>query len=806
MTDNTLPPARLTISGTAGTFTAPINPSELSSSLDISYAESKPGDKLPVGIGRIGNETLTFSLVLDDTGALPAVDGRPDEGIAQPVALLKRILGLTPGSEDDSGGARVQVTWAASTWPCQVSNMAVDYTLFAPSGLPLRAKLQLTFAMCRGQPVPAPAPPPEAEEEEEDPFANLQNPFEDDTSADEPLDDLQNLFGDDESETQGDDADASGSGDDGENNAGLPLKIQIKSGGGDVWKRHALQSLRIHHAVNAIPSAVLEFIDGDIDAGTLPSSDGEHFKPGATIEIKAGYGDAEPRTLFKGLVIKHAVRMEGAGNPRLVIECRHKAVRMTIGRKNANYLAQTDDAIIQALVSAASLTAEVDTTTVTHDELVQHYCSNWDFMLARAEANGLLVIVGDKLVVKAPVAEGEAALTVRYGEDLIEFEAEIDARTQYTAAQAVAWDPKTQQAVLGEEAAPAGPAGQGDLTSATLADVIKLGPMLVRSGAPLAKEALTAWAKALQLKAGLARVRGRMRVQGNAALVPGALVQLEKMGKRFSGKVYASGVRHELVDGDWTTDVEFGLSPEWFVERADVRAPAAAGLLPAIEGLQIGTVLKLDGDPANEHRIQVSVPVLQAEKAGVWARLMQFHGSKGIGSFFVPEIGDEVVLGYFGNDPSHPVVLGSLYSSTRPPPYELAATNDTKAIVTRCKSKIEFDEANKVITVTTPGANKIVISDTDKSILLQDQNDNKLTLGPAGITLDSPKDIQLTAKGRIVLDATGAASIASKADVKLEAAINLACEAKCAFSAKGLTAELAASANAVVKGAMVLIN
>ena len=50
------------------------------------------------------------------------------------------------------------------------------------------------------------------------------------------------------------------------------------------------------------------------------------------------------------------------------------------------------------------------------------------------------------------------------------------------------------------------------------------------------------------------------------------------------------------------------------------------------------------------------------------------------------------------------------------------------------------------ITIVTPGKNKIVISDDAKSILLQDQNDNKVELKPAGIALDSPKDITINAK------------------------------------------------------------
>jgi uncharacterized protein involved in type VI secretion and phage assembly len=237
-----------------------------------------------------------------------------------------------------------------------------------------------------------------------------------------------------------------------------------------------------------------------------------------------------------------------------------------------------------------------------------------------------------------------------------------------------------------------------------------------------------------------------------------------------------------------------------------VVAPPASGLLPGIEGLHIGVVKKLDEDPEGQNKVQVSVPVLQAETEGVWARLANFYASEGIGAFFVPEIGDEVLLGYLNNDPSHPVVLGSLYSSKRKPPYDLTADNFTKAIVTKSELKLEFDDEKKIITVITPSNNKIVISDDDKKIVMQDQNDNKVELSPDGIVLDSPKDISITAKGKISIDAVGEIAVSSKADVKIEG-LNIDNNANVGFVAKGsASAELSASGQTTVKGAMVMIN
>lgn len=86
--------------------------------------------------------------------------------------------------------------------------------------------------------------------------------------------------------------------------------------------------------------------------------------------------------------------------------------------------------------------------------------------------------------------------------------------------------------------------------------------------------------------------------------------------------------------------------------------------------------------------------------------------------------------------------------------------------------------------MTTPGNNKVVLSDTHESILLQDQNGNKVVLAPGGITLESPKDIRVTAKGSITLDAVGPLSLSSKADVQVQG-LNVALEAQVGFAAKG---------------------
>lgn len=568
----------------------------------------------------------------------------------------------------------------------------------------------------------------------------------------------------------------------------------------------AVVSVTVRRAFNRIPWAEIVIRDGDMPTGTFACGDSADFAPGSVVTISAGFGNDEAQ-IFSGVVIRHGVRIEGQNDSRLVIECRDAAVKMTIGRNNANFIDSTDSDVLSTLIDAHGLTAKVDTTAGSYGEMVQFHSTDWDFLLARAEFNGMLVDVEDGTVnVQAPQAGGAVAFGVTWGLDLYEFDADIDARLQYQSVQATAWDPAAQAIVQGDAAAPAPFNAQGNLDSATLADVIGLPVMPLRTATTQSPQMLTSWAKGVQTRAELARIRGHLRCMGTALARPGVLVQVSGVGQRFSGAVYVTAVEHALVGGFWHTDVEFGLDPAWHPLQHDVVAPPASGLLPGIGGLQIGVVLKLDGDPLNAQRIQISLPVTQAQTQGVWARLIQGYASNGFGAFFLPEVGDEVIVGFLNDDPCHPVVIGSVYSANHVPPYAIEAANDTKAIVTRARHVIAFDEKNKTVTITTPGQNKVVLDDTAQSILVQDQHNNSVKLSEAGIACDSPYDITLTAQGSIRMSANMSIELTAQADVKA-AGLNVQCEAQVGFTGKGgATAELSAAGQTTVQGAMVMIN
>lgn len=583
------------------------------------------------------------------------------------------------------------------------------------------------------------------------------------------------------------------------------IKYIISSKGKEIAGKIPVLSIRSRAALNRIPQMEIILGDGDMPNKEFPVSSSADFVPGAPIEVALGYGD-ETDTVFEGIVVKHGLSISGVGGSRLVLECRDKAVAMTVGRKNANFIDKKDSDIISAILGKYSnLTSDVAATTHQYKEVVQYYSTDWDFLVSRAEINGRVVHVSaGKVTVKDPEVSGDADLLVTYGDDLIQFEASVDALSQFESVGGVAWNPKTQ-GIVSQTAAPKALNQQGNLDSATLAKVIGLKSYRLQTPVPLESDVIKSWTAGQQVRSGLSRIRGRMSFLGSAKAKLGSLIELQGVGDRFNGTVYVTGVTHTVRDGNWTTEVEFGTPAAWFAESHELQAPPASGLLPGIQGLHLGVVKKLDADPAGEYRVQISIPLLEVETDGVWARLAKFYANDGTGAFFVPEIGDEVLLGYLNNDPSNPVILGSLYSSKHKPAYELTAENYKKALLTKAKLKLEFDDEKKVITLLTPGNNTIVINDDEKSIELKDETGNKVTLDAEGILLSSPKDIVLDAKGKITLKAVDVLSISSTADVKVKG-MNVTTEADMGFTAKGVTAEVSASAQTTVKGAMVQIN
>ncbi len=212
-------------------------------------------------------------------------------------------------------------------------------------------------------------------------------------------------------------------------------------------------------------------------------------------------------------------------------------------------------------------------------------------------------------------------------------------------------------------------------------------------------------------------------------------------------------------------------------------------------------------DPEKLGRIRVRFFWQESSFMSPWIRSVNPYSANGRGFYFIPEIGDEVLVEFEGGDAEKPYVVGSLYHGKNKPHTAWPNNNNNfKGIVTRSNLRIEFDEDKKITTIDTPGGNKIVVSDDEQSILLSDQNMNKVELSPDGIVLNSPKDINISSDAKVIIKATSGIEMSSVADVNVSG-LNINQTADVAFSAKGnASATVDGGASTTVKGGVIMIN
>jgi phage protein D len=131
-----------------------------------------------------------------------------------------------------------------------------------------------------------------------------------------------------------------------------------------------------------------------------------------------------------------------------------------------------DSDVWTKLIGDAGLTADAASTTVQHKELVQYNCSDWDFIVARAEMNGMIVLNMDaSLKIMKPTATGAPVTTAKYPSNIFEFDADMDARTQHKQVKAITWN-AADQATIEETSSEPSLLLNGDVSGTDLANAV----------------------------------------------------------------------------------------------------------------------------------------------------------------------------------------------------------------------------------------------------------------------------------------------------------------------------------------------
>jgi len=127
-------------------------------------------------------------------------------------------------------------------------------------------------------------------------------------------------------------------------------------------------------------------------------------------------------------------------------------------------------------------------------------------------------------------------------------------------------------------------------------------------------------------------------------------------------------------------------------------------------------VVKSVKDPDQMGRVQISLPWLGGQNDNTWAPVATFMSGGGRGSWFMPEVGDEVLVAFDRGDVAFPFVIGFLWNGKDQPPVD-GISASVRRLRTVSGHQIDFDDIDgeEKITITTKGGHKILMDDTPGS-------------------------------------------------------------------------------------------
>lgn len=514
-----------------------------------------------------------------------------------------------------------------------------------------------------------------------------------------------------------------------------------------------LKEASINFELNKIPSAKFTFISSQqttdkketSPVDSLSRKDGD--KP-TEIEVKISIKNS-PVTIFKGIV-KSLDKQNDNSQIITKIECKDIGFRLALPTEiKEDNKAKFEDKL-------KKYTSELNLTLSTNlsgqpwgSEIITHNSSTvrWDYLVGFLDSIGMMTALRNGNFTGIDILNKgiNALYAAENGINIFSFTGKKNPEKLKSSVTLEVWDIETQaiKKIKSEQKAEqkAEPhtenvkVNQTNFQAATLQRIVD----------------------SRVQKSNIAFINGKVSTFGNLEAKAGDYISFNKVNDDVDGKNFLITQEfHTFENGCWRTEYTYGLEGEKsFTENTTSginNSQAQIGQSNTVNGLQIGIVTQIEEDPNNQFRIKVRIPVLSESGEGVWARLATMNASKEMGSYFIPNVNDEVIIGCLGNNPDTPIILGSVYSSTIAMPFPIAKENFIKGFVTKEGTKIVIDDEKKSIELSTKTGNKFTISDDLKGITLEDENQNKIVMNNDGITIESFKDLNIKATGNIKIE------------------------------------------------------
>ncbi|MEH2394428.1 MAG: VgrG-related protein [Nostoc sp.] len=371
------------------------------------------------------------------------------------------------------------------------------------------------------------------------------------------------------------------------------------------------------------------------------------------------------KILIEGEITGMEVNFEKDNRADIIVRGYDFSHRLHRGRYNRAFENQTDSDIFTQIVEEVGIeTGNVDESGEAHEYVFQENQTNMEFLRERAARIGFELFMSDgKMNFCQPESEGDLAL--KWGDNIKQFRVRVTSAEQVNTVKVRAWD-YTQKEPIIETATKETQLTEtgnklGSSTSNAFPNLKSSEMTVVNKPVASAKEA-EIMAQALCDELGGEFVYADAQAEGNPDIRPGQVINLENMGDRYSGKYYVTDTRHFMEGRVYKTDFSVrGLrSGNLFTTLSTEKR-----LRPS-QTLLIGIVTK-NKDPEKLSRVKVKFPTLTEEHESNWARVVAIGAGSNRGFDCLPEINDEVLVGFEHGDIHRPFVIGGLWNGKDAP-------------------------------------------------------------------------------------------------------------------------------------------
>lgn len=188
-------------------------------------------------------------------------------------------------------------------------------------------------------------------------------------------------------------------------------------------------------------------------------------------------------------------------------------------------------------------------------------------------------------------------------------------------------------------------------------------------------------------------------------------------------------------------------------------------------GLYAGVVVNRE-DPDCKARVQINLPWIQSDFETLWAPVTQIYAGDGYGAYWIPEVGDQVIVAFLRGDLRKPIVLGSIYSRDRKPDLGIGDGQDPKVLRTQSGHMLLMEEGDSPLIklVDQTGGNEVEINSADNIV-----------------TVRAADHVIVEAGGNVQVEAGGSASVQAGQDLSIQASGNITIEASGTLTLSGAT-------------------